>query len=546
MEKLEGIIRAANILDCRLVRSFNYWQHGETDPALGELAVRPDALSLVVDMFEPIKQRAIEAGLILSFENCGQTPDEVIAFLDAINVPGWGMAFDCANMFDILPEAAGDATEYFTKCIYRANMIHVKARATLDVFTKFRNVPWARVLRAVSARSMEMPVSIETHNPVGSPYTPIECTKKCIDAIRKVWPSAAPASVESALEVAPEFDRPYKDDPVRFVVVGLGMGKNRVREISETIGCKLMGVCDLNLEKAKAVGEQYGVPYSDDINVFLNNPEVEVMYVVVPTGDHCNVSMQCLRAGKHVLTTKPMDVNTPICQEAIALAHEKGLLFGIDFDERHRIRYLEQRATVESGFLGKILSYTCNLYLKRTQDYYDENGGWRGTWAMDGGGSLCNQGVHEIDRAYLLLGMPKRVRATIGTQAHDIETEDIGVTEWEYEDGKIVRYASTTNCPVGSWYCKIEIIGDQGMYVHTSGGPEGNHTWWGKGGEWSETCPLEVNRPWRQGSDNFANSVRTGNPLDVCGEQGLPSRYILDSIYESAKDGGKWVDVKEF
>ena len=545
MEKLEGIIRAANALDCKLVRSFNYWQHDEKDEHLGDLAVRPDELSKVVQMFEPIKKRALEAGLILSFENCGQTPDEVIAFLDAIKVPGWGMAFDCANMFDILPEAKGDATAYFTKCIYRANMIHVKARATLDTFKEFRNVPWARVLRAVSARSLDMPVSVETHNPKGSPFTPVECTKKVIDAIRKVWPSAAPASVESALEVEPEFDRPYKDNPVRFVVVGLGMGKNRVRQISETCGCKLYGVCDVNYEKAKAVGEQYGVKYSDDINVFLNDPEVEVMYVVTPTGSHMAVSMQCLRAGKNVLTTKPMDVNTAACDEAIKLAHEKGLLFGVDWDERHRIRQLEIKKTVDSGWLGHILSYNVNLYINRKQPYYDENGGWRGTWVMDGGGSLTNQGVHEVDRAQSYLGMPKRVRATSHTVTHNIEAEDIGVSEWEYENGTIVRYASTTSCPMGAWYAKIEIIGTEGMLIYTIGGPEGNHTWWGKNDEWTEECPFEVKQPWRQGSDNFANSLRTGAPLDINGESSRKSRVILDAIYESIRNDGAWIEVKE-
>jgi predicted dehydrogenase/sugar phosphate isomerase/epimerase len=541
--KLEGLIRAAEILDCRLVRSFNYWQHGETDSGLGELAVRPDMMNQVLELFEPIKQRAVEAGLILSFENCGQTPDEVIALLDALKVPGWGMAFDCANMFDILPEAAGDATVYFTKCIYRSNMIHVKARATLDVFSKWRNVPWARVLRAVSALPREMPVSIETHNPAGSPYNPVDCTKLCIDAIRRVWPSAAPTSVEAALEVQPEFARPYADNPVRFVVVGLGMGKNRVRQLTETSGTALYGVCDINLAKAKAVGEQYGVPYSDDIQVFLNDPLVEVMYVVTPTGRHSSVAMQCLNAGKHVLTTKPMDVDTPSCDAAIALAKEKGLLLGIDFDERHRIRYLEQKTTVEQGFFGKILAYNVNLYIRRDQKYYDENGKWRGTWALDGGGSLCNQGVHEVDRALLLLGMPKKVRSTIATQMHEIETEDAGLTEWRYDDNIQVRFASTTNYPLGSWYVRVEIHGTEGAYVHTSGGPEGEHTWWGKNGEWTEVCPYAVHRPWRQGSDNFAHSVRTGAPLDICGEQGRLSRLILDAIYKSARNDGEWIDV---
>jgi predicted dehydrogenase/sugar phosphate isomerase/epimerase len=542
-DKLEGLIRAADILDCRLIRSFNYWQLGETDPQLGDLAVRPDMMNRVLELFEPIRRRAVEAGLQLSFENCGQTPDEVIALLDALNTPGWGMAFDCANMFDILPEASGDATAYFTKCIYRANMIHVKARATLDVFEKWRNVPWARVLRAVSALPQNIPVSIETHNPAGSPWSPIECTKLCIDAIRRAWPSAAPTSVEAALEPQPAFVRPYADDPVRFVVVGLGMGKNRARQLTETSGIALYGVCDIDREKARATGAQYGVPWSDDINFFLNDPAVEVMYVVTPTGRHCSVAMQCLKAGKHVLTTKPMDVDVQSCDAAIALAREKGLLLGVDFDERHRLRFLEQKTAMENGFFGRVHAYNVNLYIRRDQAYYNENGKWRGTWALDGGGSLCNQGVHEVDRALLLLGMPRQVRARIATQNHDIETEDAGITEWLYDSDIQVRFASTTNYPLGSWYVRIEIHGTDGAYVYTSGGPEGEHSWWGRQGSWTETCPFKVEQPWRQGSDNFAYSVRTGAPLDICGEQGRLSRLILDALYKSAQDQGHWVAV---
>jgi predicted dehydrogenase len=89
----------------------------------------------------------------------------------------------------------------------------------------------------------------------------------------------------------------------------------------------------------------------------------------------------------------------------------------------------------------------------------------------------------------------------------------------------------------------VEIHGTEGAYVHTSGGPEGEHTWWGKNGEWTEVCPYAVHRPWRQGSDNFAHSVRTGAPLDICGEQGRLSRLILDAIYKSARNDGEWIDV---
>ena len=99
--------------------------------------------------------------------------------------------------------------------------------------------------------------------------------------------------------------------------------------------------------------------------------------------------------------------------------------------------------------------------------------------------------------------MPKRVRATIGTQKHQIEAEDIGVTEWQYDNGAIVRYASTTNCPMGAWYAKIEIIGTEGMLVYTTGGPEGNHTWYGKNDEWTEECPFDVKTALAAGKRPF-------------------------------------------
>jgi predicted dehydrogenase len=196
------------------------------------------------------------------------------------------------------------------------------------------------------------------------------------------------------------------------------------------------------------------------------------------------------------------------------------------------------------GWFGRVLSANVALYIKRTQKYYDENGAWRGTWRYDGGGAMCNQGVHEVDRLLEVLGMPKRVRGGIGTQTHFIETEDIGWSEWDYGNGMVVRYYSTTSYPVSTWYARIEIHGTDGAYVLTSGGPEGNHAWWAKGGEeWKEEAPYKYERRWRCGSDNFANSVRTGEPLSISGEIGRKSRVILDAIYKSARGSGGWIDI---
>lgn len=110
------------------------------------------------------------------------------------------------------------------------------------------------------------------------------------------------------------------------------MGRSRCRQLRDTDGCLLYGVVDINAEKAKAVGEEFGVKYSSDINDFLNDPEVDVMYTVVPTGLHGQVSEQCLRAEKHVLTTKPMDVSVENCLSMIKTAKETNRLLGVDFD----------------------------------------------------------------------------------------------------------------------------------------------------------------------------------------------------------------------
>jgi len=545
MEKLEGIIRASEILGTKLVRSFFYWQHDQYDPKCGELAMRPDALAEVLDMFSPIAKRAKEAGLILGFENCGVTPDEVICVLEALNVPEWGMAWDVSNMFEILPEADGDCVDYFTKALKYANMVHVKSRGVPSIpELKYKKVPWDRVLAGVAVTGKNMPISVETHVPKESDLDKIETCKRVYDFVKKTIPASAPGDMKAALTPKLRFDRPYKDDPVRMVVVGLGMGKNRCAQIADTCGIKLCGVCDINEEKAKAVGEMYNVPYSTDINVFLNDPTVEVMYVVTPTGTHCDIAMQCMEAGKHVLTTKPMDVNVEKCDAAIAMAKEKGLLFGVDFDLHFRGPLTELKQAVDGGFFGdRIICANITLNIKRAQEYYDENGKWRGTWAMDGGGAFSNQGIHEIDRLMTILGSPDKVRASTAIQTFDIETEDYGVTEWQYKNGTVARFAVTTSYLASSWYCRVEVYGTDGAYLNVSGGAEGNHVYWYKNDKWTEESPFPYQREWMQGSDNFAYCLRTGAPLVVTPERGRDARYVLDKMYESVQRGGAWIDV---
>jgi predicted dehydrogenase/sugar phosphate isomerase/epimerase len=541
LDKLEGLIRACDALGCRLVRSFNYWQPW---PESGEekLVKDPALMAQVMDMFAPVAKRAKEAGLILAFENCGQTADEVIALLKALDVPEWGMAWDSHNDFELLPLNPETASDYYERCLNYTLMLHVKATTILPELEGFK-LPWGRILKGALATGKDMPVSIETHNPKGSPLTNEEATHKTFDYIGNLWPKVKPASIREAVAVEKQYIRTYANDPVRFVVVGLGMGSHRSMQLTQTPGCKLYGVVDINGEKAKSVGEKLGVPWSEDINTFLKDPAVEVMYVVTPTGKHALVAEQCLLAGKHVLCTKPMDANAANCRALIETAKKSGRLLGIDFDLRQDEFNLSLKKAMDSGWFGRSLYINSSLYVQRLDPYFKENGGWRGTWEFDGGGAMCNQGVHEVDRLQFIAGMPKQVRAVTKTQTHKIEVEDIGMGEWDYGGDQLLRFCATTSHPMPVWYVRIEIHGTEGAFVHSSGGPEGNGSWYGKDGVWTQQAPYPVERQWLQGSDAFASAVRVGTPVLAPGEEGLKSRVLLDAMYESARNNGAWIKI---
>jgi len=540
-KKLEGIIRACDILGVRDVRSFNYWQQEPEDRYFNKLQVMPDQMNNVLEMFEPLKKRALEAGLRLSFENCGQTVDEVIAFLKVLDVQDWGLAWDCANYFDIFTK--DNEIDYYKRALEKSTMMHVKSWGVVPEFG-YTPIPYDRILAgAATLEKKGYAVSVETHTPDNSQFSKETTCRMVTDYVRKMWPAAAPANLHTALEKKDKFIRSYADNPVTFVVVGLGMGKVRAQQLTVTNGCKLYGVCDLNEKLAEEIGKQFGVPYSTDLEVFLNDPKVEVIYVVTETGHHCEVASRALDKGKHVLMTKPMDANVEKCRAVIKKAEEKNLYLGLDFDLQFEAESNELMKAVKEGYFGKVLAANVMLNVSRSNEYYAHNSGWRGTWALDGGGALSNQGIHEVERMISLFGIPDYVKGSIETKNHPIQAEDYGVSEWKYDSGISVRYSSSTCYLPSSWQVRLEIYGTEGAFYHTEGGPEGDHTYWWKNGTWSSLSPYSTKRVWAQASDNFASCIREGGKLHVGYIEGWKSRFVLDKIYESAKTGGSWVKV---
>ena len=541
-KKLERIIIAAEILDCPLVRSFHYWQ---PEPAQrGAIATQPDQLQNVLEIFWPLAQRAKEAGLILGFENCGVLPDEVFAVLDALNVPAWGLAWDVNNTWDS-DERRRDEDVFIERMLKRANMLHVKARGALSRYED-EVIPYEKVLRRARDAKLSGPVSVETHQR-GSSEEKTEVSKEVVNLLKDAWPGKMVGAFYTAGQAQAEITRPWNDDPVGFVVVGLGMGHNRAGLIKETPGTRLVGVCDLDEARCKRSSETYGVPYKTDLNEWLQDDNVEVVYVLTATGLHARIALQAMEAGKHVITTKPMEASLDACDAMIRKADEKGVLLAVDFARRYGTDLNTLKACINQGHFGQLLSGHCTLKILRTMEYFQRNNGWRGTRALDGGGVLSNQSIHHIDELAFTVGVPNRVRCSLWTQNHAIEAEDLGSAIWEYENGLVITFTATTSYPHKTWYVSTELQGTEGAYSYFAGGPfEQPQTRWYLDGSWRNYAPKSVAVKWLNAADNFAAALRAGEPLTCDGRDGRRTQSILDAMYRSAYDNhGNWVTVAE-
>lgn len=547
MHKLERLIRASEILGCRLVRSFFFWQppNGQQEK-LGELAVRPDVLSTVMEIFLPFAEKAKKAGLVLALENCGCTKEECFAMLDALDVPGWGFAWDPKNtwMAD-KEERERDFSAYIKRLAKRTICIHVKSIGTIsDDNGKAELIPYEKIFEACIAEGFCGPVSVETHNYDKSISDPEAC-RRILDVINRAWPSAASgAQQEKSVIDGDAIKRPWENNPVTFAVIGLGMGHNRALEIKKTSGIKLSGVCDIDEERAKRTSAACNVPYVTDMQRYLDDPAIEAVMIMNETGRHAELACRALEAGKHVLLTKPMDMTVTACRRMIDLAERHRRLLAVDFCRRVRPSVQSLRKAVSDKYFGRELSANVSLRVHRDDEYFKERGGWRGTRDLDGG-VLSNQMVHHLDELIYCFGMPDRVRCDVFRQNHDIEMEDLGIAVWEYASGMIVNVYATTCYPQETWYYQMEIHGTEGGYIHREGGPLSQpETKWFRGKSWSDNAPETVYCEWLNSMDNFAAALRGDASLLTTAEDGCRTVKIINAMYESAYGKhGEWVEV---
>lgn len=335
---------------------------------------------------------------------------------------------------------------------------------------------------------------------------------------------------------------PGVDGKVGFAIVGLGIGLTRCEMMQQVPEARLVAVVDLVEPKAREVAERFGADWYTDHRQVLERPDVDVVGVYTPSGLHLDIALEVAAAGKHVLTTKPMEITLDRVDRIITACDAARVKLATEFAERyHPVNYAIYRA-IGDGKLGKMVLGEYSFKCYRNQEYYESNGGWRGTWRLDGGGAIMNQTIHSVDQMLWQMGDAESVTARWGTYTHRIETEDTAAALVTFKSGAMGVLIGTTTFHNdrfarlygGGVVKRIEVNGELGSATSI----DGKVAMWKVVGD--EPVPSEVDPPAVNVFQDYARWAQDdsyASPTLVKGPESRKTVEFILALYESARTG---------
>lgn len=252
---------------------------------------------------------------------------------------------------------------------------------------------------------------------------------------------------------------------IGFAIVGTGMiAEVHADAIAAAPEAQLVAVYSRGAEQREKFARARNCRAATSLEAIAQNPDIHAVCITTPSGAHADAAVPLLEAGKAVLCEKPLEVSLAACDRIIAAAERSQAPLAGIFQMRlgHGARLLKK--AIEAGRFGRLT--LCSAYIKwwREPTYYSSSP-WKGTWALDGGGALMNQGIHAVDLLQWLVGLPAEVAAFYSTLAHPgIEAEDTVAATLRFPSGALGVIEAATSAYPGS-DLRIEIIGDRGSAV---------------------------------------------------------------------------------
>ena len=222
----------------------------------------------------------------------------------------------------------------------------------------------------------------------------------------------------------------------RFALVGCGrISRTHFDAIAAVEGLAVTGVCDVVEARAREAGERLGVPWFTAYETMLRDAPADAVTIATPSGLHARQGVLAARAGKHVISEKPMAITLASADELVRACDEAGVYLFVVKQNRLNAPVQLLRRAIEKGRFGRIYLANTTVRWTRPQSYYDQ-APWRGTWEFDGG-AIMNQASHYVDLLQWLVGPVESVMAKTATLARKIEAEDTGIAVLRFRNGAI-------------------------------------------------------------------------------------------------------------
>lgn len=232
------------------------------------------------------------------------------------------------------------------------------------------------------------------------------------------------------------------------------------RALAGVTGAKLLGVAGRTPDKTRAFATKHGVPFvGATIEELVARPEIQVVGITSSAGAHLAPALAAIRAGKHLVIEKPLEITLARTDEILRAAATAGTMVAPIFQGRFGDGARTVKAALAAGRLGRLVLATAEIKWHRAPAYYT---GTRGSLAADGGGVLMAQAIHSLDLLQWLAGLPEEVfcRSTRRVYGH-IETEDTAVATLRFPGGALGTVSASTALWPG-WRRRIEISGETG------------------------------------------------------------------------------------
>lgn len=334
---------------------------------------------------------------------------------------------------------------------------------------------------------------------------------------------------------------------MKIGLIGTGAIAHKHAQAYKSIGFEIVAVNDNKAERGQAFCDQWGGTYYPAYQDVCRHPQVDIVDVCTFPDFRLQPLKVAADAGKHVQVQKPIAIHTDTAQGMIDYCRRANVRLGVVSQNRYNDSILFLKRSIEAGRLGKI--FQADAYVKwfRSQEYYSRP--IKGSWSTEGGGSLINQAIHQVDMLHFLIGEVQQLFAYWHLGAvHQIESDDVVAATLRYANGATgVLQASTAMYPGFSE--RIEIHGSKGSAILTG---DKITTWEVKDDQAANAAdpapiastvssgasdPMAISlAPFERQFLAFGEAIRNNTPFLNSGEEGLKALALVQAIYTSCRE----------